>query len=145
MTDSFSVTDLRAFIWDETDGLQDIGSFGGGFTTPFAINDAGQIVGFSETDAHEFHAFIWDDTNGIQDIGTIPGGFDSFALDINELGHVIGYSTTSVHFPKAFVWDSTNGLQDIGTLGGSESFAHAINDNGEFQPHPVPQQQLPVL
>jgi len=129
MTDSSSATELHAFIWDLNNGMQDIGSFGGSFTTPFSINDAGQVVGFSETDSLEFHAFIWDDANGMTDIGTISGGFDSFAIDINELGHVIGYSTTSVFFPKAFVWDSTNGLQDIGTLGGSASFAHEINDN----------------
>ena len=62
-----------------------------------AINDRGQVVGWSQTKAKDkygepiAHAFLWQ--NGrMRDLGTLPGESNSGATAINERGQVVGSS-----------------------------------------------------
>jgi probable HAF family extracellular repeat protein len=69
-----------AFLWDNTNGLQDLHLPG----SANAINDAGQIVGFSG------HAFLYSDGQ-VTDLGTLPGfRFGSAAAAINNSGQIVG-------------------------------------------------------
>lgn len=113
--------EYAAFVWDN------------GVTTPLgtlpgysnsiahAINNAGQIVGYSWNQRGvDDHAFIWEEGNFI-DIGALPGipWEWSIATDINEHGQVVGPSGSS-----GFLWDAINGVTEIrGSITG-------INDNG---------------
>ncbi len=64
----------HAFIWDETNGIRDIGNLGGYGAFANAINQHAQAVGYSDTqDGHE-RGFIWDDVHGMQEIPTLAGG-----------------------------------------------------------------------
>src|SRR5947209_8733157 len=59
----------RAVLWQNGAGPQDLGSLGGAMNSAFEINDAGQVVGSSETDnsgSHQTHAFLWQSGTGIQ-------------------------------------------------------------------------------
>ncbi len=94
------------------------------------LNDAGQVVGWSNTSSNAPHAFLWDAANGTQELGTL-GGYRSEARRINEAGQVVGWSTTASGNWHAFLWDAVNGMQDLGTLGGDESYASAINSSGQ--------------
>jgi probable HAF family extracellular repeat protein len=38
----------HAFLWTSTAGLQDLGTLGGPYSLAFAINDAGQVTGYSD-------------------------------------------------------------------------------------------------
>jgi probable HAF family extracellular repeat protein len=68
--------------------VTDLGTLGGA-TTARAINDAGQITGYSEDKSGNEHAFIWQ--NGImRDLGTLPGFPQSQGLAINDQGDVAG-------------------------------------------------------
>jgi len=40
--------------------MTDLGTLGGNFSGPVAINDRGQVVGYSTTASGELHAFLWE-------------------------------------------------------------------------------------
>jgi probable HAF family extracellular repeat protein len=81
------------FFWTEKKGMIQLPMLGGLEGCAHAINERGQIVGWSLTEAHEVHAFVWSSKNGIKDLGTLPGDVKSIAYGINNLGQVVGYSS----------------------------------------------------
>ncbi len=110
--------------------LTDLGTLGGIYSYPAAINEAGQVIGYLQPGGGAGqHAFVWDD-GVMTDLGTL-GGRESWPVAINEAGQVLGESyladNASYH---AFMWD--NGVMtDLGTLGGRHSEAAAINEAGQ--------------
>ena len=66
-----------------------LGSFGGPFGLAEAINNKGQIVGWSQLSNGYTHAFICDPDSKIDDLGTL-GGKNSYSRDINDKGQVVG-------------------------------------------------------
>jgi len=116
----------HAVLYDQGT-VTDLGTFGGPLSAARGVNDAGQVVGWAETDDpyEDEHAFLWDSQNGLQDLGTL-GGLASTAWAINSSGLVVGHSFDG---PRAFVWDSVSGMHDIG--GGIRSGAYGVNDTGQ--------------
>jgi probable HAF family extracellular repeat protein len=100
----------------------------GGESSADAINDQGQVVGFSETASGEWHAVLWHDGK-VTDLGTL-GGESSSATAINDEGQVVGSSETASGEEHAFLWEDGK-MTDLGTLGGNWSTAFAINDQGQ--------------
>ncbi len=134
----------NGFIWDSSNGLQNIPTLGGERAEALAINNLGQVVGDSRT-SNTTHAFIWDETSGIRDLGTLeycPAETDqSNAYDINIFGHVVGRSCArSVERPQgvnAVLWVENNVIIDLNTLIPADSgwvleIAYAINDSGQI-------------
>jgi probable HAF family extracellular repeat protein len=107
--------------------ITDLGTLGGNFSQPTAINLHGQITGFSVDAAGDYHAFLWQ--NGIMhDLGTLEGstaGFSSFGLGINIEGEVVGQSDLP-NSSDAFL-ERGGQMSDLGSLGGTGSSANAIN------------------
>ena len=103
----------RAFIWDSTNGMRELGSLGGdSFAT--GINDSGEVVGWSYlADNYTPHAFIWTEATGMVDIGT-PGGLGdrsrSQGLAINASGNVVGYGRDVDGNQVGFFWLSSGGF-----------------------------------
>jgi probable HAF family extracellular repeat protein len=76
-----------------------------GSTGSFAtgINDAGQVVGYTETQNGLF-AFATEWSGGsIISLGRLPGSTDSIANGINDVGQVVGYSYVS-YVPESSTW-----------------------------------------
>lgn len=117
----------------------DLGTLpGGSNSTARDINDAGNIVGGSETLSGETHGFFL--SSGVMtDIGLLPGGDTSIALGINDLDQIVGRSTqfnplTGNLVLHGFVWQS-GVLQDLGAFPpeddiDSSSQARGINNSG---------------
>ncbi len=71
--DGSAASGYRAFLWDSVNGVQDLGSLGGGSSEAFAINNSGQVVGWARV-GEESHAFLWDSVNGRRVLGTSTAG-----------------------------------------------------------------------
>ena len=110
--------------------LTDLGNLGGGYSSPLALNEAGQIICMSGTANNLTRIFIWDLSHGIRDIGTL-GGSNSLPYAINDAGQVVGDATTTNELKHAFIWDAANGIRDLSTLGGSYANAVALNAGGQ--------------
>jgi probable HAF family extracellular repeat protein len=132
-------TQVHAFRWSKSRGMEDMGTLGGTDSAAFAINDRGQIAGWSftnttpnpSTGVPTLDPFLWE--NGkMLDLGTLGGTFGQ-AWALNNRGQVVGFSgLPGDSGDHAFLWDHTGGMQDLGTLGGDTGEADAINDAGDI-------------
>lgn len=147
--------DLVAVAWDRGNMIE-IGTFGGSFSFPNAINQRGEIVGVAlDATPDDFsmmglgtrtHAFLWRNGN-LRDLGTM-GGTDAWAAYTNDRGQVAGwsYTTTAVNVTTGlptqhpFIWQDGH-FRDLGTLGGTSAIVGgfgggvpgggAINNRGQ--------------
>src|SRR5689334_12832658 len=75
--------------WSQTYHLTDLGTLAGGdgSSYPTAINNLGQVVGYSDTDTSP-RAFVY--SNGVMtDLGS-PNGRSTYAYGINDNGSIVG-------------------------------------------------------
>jgi probable HAF family extracellular repeat protein len=70
--------------------LYDIGTLGGNMAGGYAINNNGQIAGYSTVASGETHAFLYSNFV-MQDLGTLPGR-QSYAVALNDFGVAVGFS-----------------------------------------------------
>lgn len=106
---------------------------GGRMGFAVAINDAGWIVGSSDTADSPSHAVRWNPQGEIADLGTLPGGNYSLARAINNSGTVVGYAADANGDFHAVRWDRRGRISDLGAAPGhSFSMANKINDRGEI-------------
>ncbi len=142
-----SVGDLsakHAVLWQDGKVI-DIGNLGGSaWNTPGAINDRGEVVGFSDLPGDQnganfnAEAFLWKKNGGIQNLGTLPGDTISEATGINNEGQIVGLSCVDATFAncRAFLWQ--NGVMtDLNALVSNSSslllyYANDINSFGQI-------------
>lgn len=130
---------LRAFVWDQKSGMQDLGTLGSGTDAQaIKINERGQVIGDSYTSpapgacfSVTSGAFIWDRKHGMLDLGSF-GGTCIEAQDLNNSGQVVGGAfVVGDTYQRAFIWQNGS-LRDLGgSLGGSNTGAIAVSENGE--------------
>ena len=118
--------------------MTSLGTLGGPDSTVDLVNNRGQVVGDSFTNARvnavtaipTQHPFLWSKATGMRDLGTL-GGTLATPKALNDRGEVVGQSNvrydTAFH---AFLWNGSKML-DLGTFGGTYSAANAINQAGD--------------
>jgi probable HAF family extracellular repeat protein len=106
--------------------LQDIGTLGGAFSNARDVNDAGVVVGRSQTAAGAIHAFVYADGT-MQDLGS-PGSGSSEAWLVGEGGHVAGIFRDG-GATRTAVW-ANGGVTDVGGFGGSFTAPTGVDPSG---------------
>ncbi|PYL96538.1 MAG: hypothetical protein DME27_09530, partial [Verrucomicrobia bacterium] len=123
----------RATLWSHShhSKAKHLGVFpGGDYSSANAINDAGEVVGASNTGT-AILPFVWSDKGGLQRVPLLAGDNCGEAVAINKHGHVVSNSSGPTGC-RAVLWTRTTGARDLGTLpGGSYSRAHDLNDSDE--------------
>ncbi|HEU0077341.1 MAG TPA: PKD domain-containing protein, partial [Longimicrobiaceae bacterium] len=125
---------MRAFLVRYPGAIQSLGVLPGGTASAAsAINNAGQVVGYS-TVAGKLRAFVWTAANGMKGLSTLPGGGDTRAYDINAGGQITGYAVAADGLRHAVLWTPQGAgyvITDLGGIpGGSHSAGQGISDAG---------------
>ena len=142
-----SATQVHAYRWTKSHGMQDLGTLGGSDSNAFLINERGQIAGWSFTNTTPNPVldecsgysqnvptedpFLWTEGRMI-DLGSL-GGTCGRATALNNGGQVVGFSALAGDLSgHAFLWrNESEGMKDLGTLGGNTGYAFFINDAGD--------------
>lgn len=105
---------------------------GGNWSEALAINNAGQIAGFSGNFIiGGWQAFIWQD-GVMTDVGALIGALSSRAFGINEAGAITGRWCENDRAERiAFVWDNGDFTSLGPILGGFTSQGYGINSQGD--------------
>ncbi len=127
---------FHAVLW-QNGSVTDLGSLGGVMNNVgWAINNRGQVVGFSDLTGDTItHAFLWQ--NGVMtDLGALSVGSSSFAYGINDNSQVVGQSCDQRGNCRGFLWQD-GVMTDLNTLTppGSSLYviqADSINSEGEI-------------
>lgn len=138
----------HAFLWTPTiangtsGSMIDLGTLGGTVSNAGAINNHGQIVGYSRNAGGDFRTFVWE--NGVMyDLDTLlpanSGWVTQFyGIDINDSGQIAGTGLFN-GVQRAFLISDNDGIfanggltiTNLGTLGGGSSQGYGINSSGQ--------------
>lgn len=124
---------LVAVRWDASRSPSNIGMLAGHANAEaYAINNSGQIVGYSEDANGARHATYWDGVGGIIDMhSAMSAGGSSIPWDINDNGLVVGQASINPGLPKGFVWEVGTSGQVAGGLDGYMSSRNlGVNNDG---------------
>ena len=110
---TFDSLTTGAFLW-QNGKMTNLGSLGGTCTQAIAINNRGQVAGFSSLAGDTvIHPFSWD-RGRLVDLGTL-GENQGAALKVNDAGDVMGWQglTNDQNIVHATVW-SHGHMTDLG-------------------------------
>ena len=122
------------FLWQHG-VMTPLGTLGGEFSAPAAINNRGQVVGHASTPRNRtMHATMWYQGRTL-DLGTLPGDVFSEASDITDDGQIFGISCSSAGC-RATTWNASDVI-DLNTQISPDSGWHlddaqAGNLNGQI-------------
>ena len=120
-----------AAVWDPATGARELAGLPMSvFSGAYALNDVGQVVGYSDYGDEMARPVLWDGGQVI-DLGALhPHVSHSYAWDINNAGQVVGEAG------GPFLWEAgvMRNLNDLVSQGSglTLTYAMAINDSGQI-------------
>ena len=126
------VPTVDPFLWDGST-MMDLGTLGGTFGNPTALNNRGQVIGFSNLSGdNSLHPFLWDQGKLIDLYTSTVGGNPITANAINDAGDILGAAAFPGQPSDAYL--SRHGVAtDLGHLNGDcSSEAWAMNSAGQI-------------
>ena len=118
---------FRTLLW-HNGTLTDLGSLGGRETQGRDINDAGLVVGWSQTADGQYHAFLWE--NGkMTDLAPVVGDF-SAAVAINNQGQIL-LKASDILESRNFLYENGE-VTDLGNFGAAYAVVNDLNNHGEI-------------
>jgi probable HAF family extracellular repeat protein len=122
----------QAFRWTSGGGLQLLPLPNITRSNAYAVNEAGQIVGYMFVGGIT-HAYIWSQAGGMTDLGLLPDGTTSTAYAINDAGVVVGIADDANGTYRPFHWTSAGGMVALDIPPEYfYTFAVGINSNGDI-------------
>jgi probable HAF family extracellular repeat protein len=98
----------------------------------YALNNAGDAVGYTSTPTGHIHCTFWPVSGGVIDCAPPTGGGNSVAKDINNAGQIVGY-TDEPGATRGFVWLPQSGMMLLPPMpDATRSEAASINDAGDI-------------
>lgn len=125
----------HALLWRSGSPI-DLGSLGGTQgNDATAINDRGDVAGFSALAGNStLHAFRWQ-RGTIHDLGVLAGDQQSLAFGMNNQGQIVGQSCDASYLCRGFVWQHGS-MSDLNSLVARTQlyiiYAGDINDDGSI-------------
>lgn len=120
----------HAFLWDQTDGLRQIGP-AGDFSSAVLLTDAGDYV----LQVPPRSLLFYHDGKAVQ-LSLAPKA-PSHPRAMNRCGAIVGSFGIFADYYRAFAWDTSSGFHDLNSLipsgsGWKLQEATSINDHGEI-------------
>jgi probable HAF family extracellular repeat protein len=124
-----SLSPLDVHSQGATYTVTDLGTLGGKRSVPVSINNAGQVVGNSETADGQTHAFLYSG-GSMADLGTL-GGPASHATRISDGGLIVGRAQIADGTYHSFQSLSGGQLRDLSSIDGrlKDRFSTAVDVN----------------
>jgi probable HAF family extracellular repeat protein len=121
----------HAFFLD-AGGMHDLGTLGGVNSAAFGVNDAGEVVGWSQVASGTYDGFRWTAAGGMTDLGVLDPG-STIAWGINAAGAIVGTSGGVGYLdePGLGMIDLNTAVGVVGS-GWAIGAATAINDSGQI-------------
>lgn len=116
-----------AVMWNNG-RLIHLGTLGGTWEEPIAMNSNGKIAGNTWTAPTE-RAFVWED--GVMKFLETLGGDENLALGMNEHGTIVGGSWNEAGIIEAYIYDAGT-VTGAGTFGYPSSYFIAINNDNRI-------------
>jgi probable HAF family extracellular repeat protein len=115
--------------------MTDLGPSGSSFSVGQAINDRGDVVGWTNAGLNIDHAFLYS-AGVMTDLGTLAGFGTSLAFDINNAGQIVGSSEVANRESRGVLYEN-GALIDLDMLvdpasGWTIQVAYAINDQQQI-------------
>lgn len=118
--------------WEE----KPLGFLSGGYNSDArAINDAGQVVGYSRSSENGIQAIIWTAADGMKALPNLPRRNESRAWNISNTGDIVGSTQTRGGQSRATLWSPIPGGWQVTDLAGAlygSSFATGVNEVGQI-------------
>jgi probable HAF family extracellular repeat protein len=121
----------HAFLWTQAGGMIDLGTLRDGNSYARALNEGGQVVGWTESAAGS-HAFSWTPGGGMVELESsmVDRGTFSVADEVNNSGQVVGEIYDASGGEHTFSWTQAGGIIELSSGACCHALLAAVNERG---------------
>jgi|GEM_PF-2003658 len=143
--DAGTFTPFHAFLYDQTSGIQDLGTFTtsspewqNGYSIAYSINNNGEAVGIAHDSSWAFLPFVYDGINGMQQLPRDPAYTEPddewYAVAINDDGLIGGHVIAATNQSLPFYWPNKSSAPVKITMPAGFPYGeiYGINAQGEM-------------